>query len=112
MYFLYTACADDSTFFLKDLASVKKLLAIFSYYSKYSGHKPNISKFEIAGIGSLKGIEVAFCGIKCVNLKINTINILGIHFSCSNKLNMEKKFLTAISNIESVLKIWCMRNLT
>ena len=30
--FLYTAYADDSTFFLKDLASVKKLLDIFSYY--------------------------------------------------------------------------------
>ena len=92
MYFLYTAYANDSTCFLEDLASVKILLAIFPYYSKYSGHKPNFSKFEIAGIGSLKGIEVAFCGIKCVNLKINTIKILGIHFSCNNKLNMEKKF--------------------
>ena len=30
--FLSTAYADDSTFFLKDLASVKKLLDIFSYY--------------------------------------------------------------------------------
>ena len=51
--FLYTAFADDSTFFLKDLASVKKLL-IFSYYSKYSSLKPNFSKCEIAGNGSLK----------------------------------------------------------
>ena len=30
--FLYTAYADDSTFFLKDLAAVKKLLDIFSEY--------------------------------------------------------------------------------
>ena len=71
---LYTAYADDSTFFLKDLASVKKLLDIF-YYSKYSRLKPNFSKCEIAGIGSLKGVEVAVCGIKCVNLKVNTIKI-------------------------------------
>ena len=28
------------------------------------------------------------------------------------KLKMQKNFLTAISNIESVLKIWRMRNLT
>ena len=35
--FLYTAYADDSTFFLKDLASVKKLLYIISYFSKNSG---------------------------------------------------------------------------
>ena len=53
--FLYTAYADDSTFLLKDLASVKKLLDIFSYYSKYSGLTPNFSKCEIVGIGSLKG---------------------------------------------------------
>ena len=53
------AYTNDSMFFLKDLASVKKLLGIFSYYSKYSGLKPNFSKYQIAGIGSLKGFEVA-----------------------------------------------------
>ena len=110
--FLYTAYADDSTFFLKDLASVKKLLDIFAYYLKYSGLKPNFSKCEIAGIVALEGIKVAVCGIKCVNVKGNTIKILGIHCSYNNKLNMEKNFLTAISSIQSVLKIWCMRNLT
>ena len=78
--FLYTAYADDSTFFLKDLASAKKLLNMFSYYSKFSGLKPNFSKCEITGIGSLKEVEVAVCGIKYVNLKVNTIKILGIHF--------------------------------
>ena len=110
--FLYTANADDSTFFLKDLASVKKLLDIFSYYSKYSGLKPNFSKCEIAGIGSLKEVEVAVYGIKCVNLKINVIKILGIHFSYNNKLNMEKDFLTVASNIQRILKVWRMTNLT
>ena len=62
------AYADGSTFFPKYLASVKKLLDIFSYYSKYSDLKPNFPKWEIAGIGSLKGVEVAGCGIKCVSL--------------------------------------------
>ena len=99
-------------FFLKYLASVKKLLDIFFYYSKYSGLKPNFSKCGIVGIGSLKGVEVTVCGIKCVNLKVNTIKILGIHFSYNNKLNMEKHFLTAISNNQNVLKIWRLRNIT
>ena len=52
------------------------------------------------------------CGITCVNLKVNSIEILGIHFSYVSKLNMEKKFLTAISNIQNVLKIWRMGNIT
>ena len=98
--FPYTACA----IFPQRFASVKKILDIFSYYSKYSSLKPNVSKFEIAGIGSSKGVEVAVCGIKCVKVKVNTIKILGIHFSYNNKLNMEKNFLTAILNIQNVLK--------
>ena len=77
--FLYTTYAYDSTFFLKNLASVKKLLDIFSCYSKHSGRKSNFSKCEIAGIGFLKGNDVTMCGIKCVNLQVNTIKILGIY---------------------------------
>ena len=90
--FLYMTYTDDSMFFFKDLVSVKKLLDIVSYYSKYCGLKPNFSKCEIAGIGSLKGVEVAACSIKCVNLKVSTIKTFGIRFSYNNKLNMEKKF--------------------
>ena len=88
--FLYAVYADNSMFSLKDLASVKNLLDIFPCYSKYSGLKPNFFKYGIAEIGSLKWVEVAVCGIKCVNLKVNTIKILGIHFLYNNKLNMEK----------------------
>ena len=110
--FFHIAYADDSTFFLKDLASVKKSVDIFSYHLKYSGLKPNFSKCETAWIGSLKGIAVAVCGIKCVRLKVNTIRILGIHLSYNNKLYMEKNFFTTISKTQNVLKICHMRNLT
>ena len=92
------AYADDSAFFLVDLASVKKILDIFSHYLRYSGLRPNFSKSEITGIGSLKGVKMAVCGIKCVNKKVNTIKILGIHFSYNNMLSIEKH-LTAISNV-------------
>ena len=100
-----TAYTDDSTFFLKDLASVKKLLDTFSYYSKYSAAQPNFSNCKIDGIESLRGVEVAICGIKSVNSKLNTFSILGIPFSYNNKLNVKKKFLIAISNIQNLLKI-------
>ena len=87
---LYTTYGNNLTFFLKDLPSVNKLPDIFSYYSKYSGFKPTFSKCEIAGIRSLKVVEVAVCGIKFINLNVNTVKILGIHFSFNNKLSMEK----------------------
>ena len=72
---------DKITFFLKYLASVTKLLDIFSFYSQYFVLKPNLSRSEIAGIASLKVVEV-------------------------------ETFLTAVSNIQDVLKIWQMMNLT
>ena len=88
--FLCKAYADDSTFFLKDLASVKNVLDRFSYYSNYSSFKPEFYKCEIAGIGSLKRVEKAVCGIKCVNLKVSTIKILRVHFSYNKKFLKKK----------------------
>ena len=59
--FLYTAYADDTTFFLKDKNSVILLFDVFRNFSLFSGLKPNKSKCEIARIGVLKGVQVALC---------------------------------------------------
>ena len=52
----------------------------FKLFSKFSGLKPNISKCDAAGIGSLKRVKMAVCGIKCIDLTTETIKILGVHF--------------------------------
>ena len=49
-------------------------------FSKFSGLKPNILKCDVAGIGALKEIKMAVCGIKCIDLTTETIKILGVHF--------------------------------
>ena len=59
--FVYTAYADDTTFFLKNTESVINLLEIFKHFSQFSSLKPNKSKCKIAGIGILKGVKVALC---------------------------------------------------
>ena len=71
--FLYTAYADDTTFFLKDLGSIKELLNTISLFSSFSGLKPNLSKCKVAGIGLFKGEKVAVCGIKCIDLTKDVI---------------------------------------
>ena len=48
--FLYTAYADDTTFFLKDLDSVKNVLERLNQFYMILGLRPNFSKCEIAGI--------------------------------------------------------------
>ena len=107
--YLYSAYADDTTFFLRDKRSIKELLNTFATFSKYSGLIPNHEKCEIAGIGVLK---VAFCGMKFIDLCNDTIKITGIHFSNSKEKRIEKNFLESITKIQNVLKVWRMRRLT
>ena len=110
--YLYSAYADDSTFFLKDVNSIKEMVNSFHIFSSFPGLKPNLSKCEIAGIGVLKGVKVAVCGIQCVDLVLDTIKILGTHFSYNEKLKEERNICLIIANIQRVLKLWKLRNLT
>ena len=59
------------------------LLEIFKHFFKFflSPTKKNKSKCEIAGIGVLKRVKVALCGMRCVNLHEDTIKTLGILYS-------------------------------
>ena len=61
--YLCTAYADD-TFVLNSQKLIKELMKSFRLFSKFSGLKRNILKSEDAGIGPLKGIKMAVCGIK------------------------------------------------
>ena len=84
----------------------------FHIFSRFSGLRPNLSKCEIAGTGVLKGVKLAVCGIQCVDLVLDTIKILGTHFSYNEKLKEENNFCLIIANIQCVLKLWKLRNLT
>ena len=99
-------------FFLKNTESVINLLEIFKHFSQFSGLKPNISKCEIAGIGVLKGVKVALCGMRCVNLCKDTIKILETHYSYNKQLENDENFKNYIAIIENVLKLWRARNLS
>ena len=84
----------------------------FHIFSRFSGLRPNLSKCGIACIGVLKVVRVAVCGIQCVDLVLDTIKILGIRFSYNEKLKVERNFCLIIANIQRILKLWKLRNLT
>ena len=107
--FLYTAYADHTTFFLKDKESLIEVMKAFDIFSSFSGLKPNKCKCEFARIGALKGAKIALCGITCIYLRLNTIKILGIHFSYNKKPENNENFLKQITSIEKPSR---MRNLT
>ena len=105
--FLYTAYADNST-----KNSIKKLLNTTNYFSSFTGLKPNLSKCEVTGIDALKGVRVAICEIKCIDLTKDAIKILGVFFSYDKNFHLKNNFKKSILNIERILKMWKRRNLT
>ena len=64
------------------------------------------------GIGVLKGGQVAVCGMRCLDLNIDTVKVLCTHFSDNEKLKEEKNFYKIVTDMERVLKTWKMRKLT
>ena len=96
---------------------MKILLFIFlknfwkKLFSGVSGLKPNTTKCEVAGIGVLKGAQVAVCGMKCIDLRNEAIKSLGAYFSYNQKIK-DKNVYNIISNMQGVLNLWTMRNLT
>ena len=76
--YLCSAYADDTTFFLKDIISIRHMVDNFPYFSRL---KPNLTKFEIVGIGVLKGVQEAVCGMCCIDLNKSMLKIFGTHFS-------------------------------
>ena len=88
--YLYSAYADDTTFFLNDIISVKHMVDTFHFFFSYfSGLKPYLTKSEIAGIGVLKGVQVVVCGMRCIDLNVDMLKILDTHFSYNEELKIE-----------------------
>ena len=110
--YLLSAYADDTTFFVADLDSIKALIKLFGEFSKFSGLKLNQKKCEVCGIGVKKGEVVALCGFKVVDLNTDSIRVLGVHFSYNKAICHQRNFVDVIKKIEDVIKIWRLRNLT
>ena len=85
--------------------SVAEVIQIFEHFSIFSELKSNKSKCEIAGIGVLEGVQMTLCCMECVNLKHNTIKILGIHFLYNKSLENDENYKRYIIKIEKLLKL-------
>ena len=79
---------------------------IFSYFFEL---KPNLKKTEIGVIGALKKVQMAVCGLRCIDLNNDTLRILGTHISNNEKSKEEKNFYKTVTYIQRVLNIWKKR---
>ena len=76
--FLYSAYADDTTFFSKKREISTEVIRTFDKFSLFSGLKTNNAKCEIADIGIKKEVKMALCGMDCIDLTEDVMKILGI----------------------------------
>ena len=106
--------ADDSTFFLKNMGSLKILLAEMRLFSQFSSLHLNSSKSEVAYLGPCNRLE-AGCDVndfKWVDLHSKGIKILGIYFSYNKTFLQKNNFERVFNNMDTVLNMWTTRNLT
>ena len=82
--FLYFAYADYTTFFLSNKKSATEVIKKFDNCPLFSGIKISNDKCEIAGIGVKKLVQMAICGMECLDSRDDVINILYIDFSYNN----------------------------
>ena len=80
--------------FLKNKNSIKELLNTINYFSSFTGLKLNLSKCEVAWIGTLKGVEVAIKVLIIPNQIIDALQQIQKDFlgnSFSPKVTHENK---------------------
>ena len=110
--FELSSFADDVSYFLQDLDSVKEHLHLLEYSQQYTSLKINYEKSEICGIGSKKGAIRAFSNLNPVNLLNEAVKFLGCHYSHNKELAEERNFVKIVTGVQKVLNLWSMRGLS
>ena len=104
--------ADDVSYFLQDLDSVKELQHLLEYSQQYTSLKINYEKSEICRVGSKKGAIRAFSNLSSVNLLNEAVKILSCHYSYNKELAEERNFVKIVTGVQKVLNLWSMRGLS
>ena len=105
--------ADDSTFFLRDLASLDLVLKSMQEFYLFSSLKINTTKSEAGWMGRSK---LNVCptddrGIKWIDLHQKGIKILDINISYNDTFSREHNLDRIFESFKTVLSIWKMRSL-
>ena len=105
-----TAFADDVNHFLKNIASVKRILAELEIYGEISGLVCNLAKCEAMAIGENKPETITY---NSMNIKwVDKMKITGITFGNDSEQNRKEDVEEAISKMKTQLQIWSARDLS
>ncbi|XDV53672.1 hypothetical protein PO909_022110 [Leuciscus waleckii] len=99
--------ADDTTFTVRDIESINKIMKHMETYGKASGAKINIDKSEIMSIG---GVDIGRCDIpfKVTN---DHMRILGVNIGVNAKEARDATWTGILNKMKQVLQFWRLRDL-
>lgn len=101
--------ADDTTLFIKDVESVRNLLAFLDKFSKVSGLKLNQSKTEAIWLGKNRNSNNKPLGLNWNN---DFFKCLGIWCHTNLQLMIEKNYNERLEKLKTILNIWKQRKLS
>ena len=104
-----TSFANDVTFLVKDVSSVKRILKIMKTFGTFPSLKISVEKCEAGWLGKWKGNTDKPIDCKWIQLKTKTIKILGTHFSYSKELEKKINFYNLTMDCRNVLNLWKQR---
>ena len=103
------AFADDKTFLVRDIQSLRRMLNLAKYFQEYSSLKFNVEKCEACLIGKAKGQSSKHIHCKWINLNRISIKILGAYFSYNKQLVEKMNFSQVTTDCRILLNIWKQR---
>lgn len=102
--------ADDSTFFVGDLASVTPLLRLITFFTRFSGLQINLQKSHLLLLGRHLHPPDILEGIKVVD----KVKILGVYFKnhTTEDDQYALNYQTPLTKIRHTCQAWTNRNLS
>ena len=100
--------ADDTTVFVEDVQSLRKILEIIECFHLFAGLKLNKSKTEAMWLGSWNECTQSPLGLTWVK----HVHSLGIFFSYDTDCVVQKNFTDKLKSFTRILDLWSQRDLS
>ena len=104
-----TAFADDTTFLVKDVQSLRRILKLSKTFEIFSSLKFNVEKCEACWIGRSRKKHTEPIQCKWISLTQSSIKILEAHFKYNKQLDEKMNFYQLITDSRTLLNIWKQR---
>ena len=101
-----TPFADDATFLVKGVQSLRRILKLSKTFEIFSSLKFNVEKSEACWIGRSRNKHTKPIQCKWISLTQSSIKILEAHFTYNKQLDEKMNFCQLIIDSRTLLNIW------